>query len=67
MILSDNGASAEIMVRGEGHDPDARDYEVSYNKIEALGFKCKTEISDGIDELIKVLPHIKINSPWRNV
>ena len=23
-FLSDNGASAEIMVRGEGHDPDAR-------------------------------------------
>lgn len=41
-------------------DPDARDYEVSYEKINAEGFKCLRSIEEGIDELIKVTPLLKI-------
>ena len=35
-------------------DPDQRDYYVSNKKIEKKGFKAKTSIEKGIDELIKV-------------
>lgn len=42
-------------------DPDKRDYIVSSQKIERLGFKAKTSIQKGIAELIKGYQIIKID------
>lgn len=37
-----------------GHDLDQRNYVVSYEKINNQGFKCKTTMEEGIQELIKI-------------
>lgn len=49
-----------------GTDPDKRNYLVSNEKIESIGFKPKFSLDDGIKELIKVYSIIK-NSSYGNV
>jgi nucleoside-diphosphate-sugar epimerase len=46
-----------------GHDPDARDYEVSYERIRALGFRAELTLDDGIRELLRVVRVIDLDSP----
>ena len=49
-----------------GTDPDKRDYIVSNAKIEALGYRPRYSLADGIEELTKVYAIIK-NSFYGNV
>jgi nucleoside-diphosphate-sugar epimerase len=50
-----------------GQDADKRNYIVSYEKINKLGFDTKVDLKTGIQELIKTIPLIKTNSPYFNV
>ena len=52
---------------GTGEDEDKRNYQVSYDKINRLGFKTSVTIDDGILELIKTIEVININNPYYNV
>jgi len=47
-----------------GEDADQRDYEVSYDRLTDEGFECQENIKDGIKELIKVTPLIKIRHQY---
>ncbi len=49
-----------------GTDPDKRNYLVSNERIERMGFRPKYSLDDGIEELIKVYSIIK-NSSYGNV
>jgi nucleoside-diphosphate-sugar epimerase len=49
-----------------GEDLDRRNYEVSYAKIEALGYHAAITLDDGIREMLRVVPFIEQRSPWRN-
>lgn len=50
-----------------GEDADKRNYVVSYEKLNSLGFDTTITISEGIVELIKAMPLVKIHSPYHNV
>jgi len=48
-----------------GKDLDCRDYEVSYKKIQSMGWQTKYTIEQGIDELIKAVKLIRINHQYQ--
>ncbi len=52
----------EIISSQIGKDPDKRDYIVSNEKIEKMGWKPKKTIGNGIDELIKLYSIINYNT-----
>jgi nucleoside-diphosphate-sugar epimerase len=49
-----------------GTDPDQRDYEVDYGRLQSLGFRAKVGLDEGIRELVKILRVLTISNPLRN-
>lgn len=50
-----------------GSDEDQRNYEVSYRKLEATGFRCLTSVEDGVRELIAAATALDVTNPYANV
>lgn len=50
-----------------GEDADRRNYVVSYKKINQLGYTTTISLEDGIEELIRTMPLLKISSNYRNI
>ena len=50
-----------------GEDPDKRNYEVSYQKIQSLGFKTAISMEETIDELVGGLQAVDIKNIYSNV
>ena len=50
-----------------GEDEDKRNYEVSYKKINDVGFYIKKSVEEGVQELIQACPALDIRSRYKNV
>lgn len=50
-----------------GKDEDQRNYEVSYEKIDALGFQTTVDLEQGLDELLSVMEAVDMHNPYSNV
>jgi len=50
-----------------GSDPDARDYEVSFEKIRRTGFETEVTLDAGINELINGYKMIDLVNPYSNI
>ncbi|MAT10612.1 MAG: epimerase [Rhodopirellula sp.] len=48
-------------------DPDQRDYEVNYSKLEDTGYKAKVGIDQGIKEVVEGLRHFQYSSAFGNI
>ena len=49
-----------------GTDPDQRDYEVDYSRLQSLGFRANVGLDEGILELVKILRVLTLSNPLRN-
>jgi len=50
-----------------GKDEDQRNYEVSYEKINALGYDTSITVDQGVEELIRAYRVVDIKNPFGNV
>jgi len=62
-----NKTKAYIHYADIGEDLDKRNYIVSYEKINRIGFDTTITVEEGIDELVKALKAIKFKTPYANV
>lgn len=50
-----------------GSDLDQRNYEVSFEKVNNLGFKTKISIEDGMSKLLEIYKFLEIRNKYKNV
>lgn len=50
-----------------GHDGDARDYEVSFEKIKALGYRTSVPLWQGVQEVADAAHAMSVRNPYTNI
>jgi len=55
-----------VDLTGEGHDPDQRDYEISFARLRGLGFAATVDLDTGIAHLVHALASTGLVSPQSN-
>lgn len=65
-LLEKRGQKFYLHFAEVGKDEDQRNYEVSYKKINSLGYSTTISLEEGIAELIKSISAIQIKNPYSN-
>jgi len=65
IICQETGA--KVHFGDTGHDGDARDYEVSFEKIKNLGYKTAVSLEQGVREVAKAAQAMNLRNPYSNV
>lgn len=60
-LIQQQVAGLEIIESDVSEDPDKRDYLISNEKIESLGFRPKVNLASGIREVLAAMPMYSIN------
>lgn len=60
-------SDAVVYENGNGHDPDERDYQVNYARLNATGFTAQWTLERGIAEMARAFNGWKIPNPYSNV
>ena len=50
-----------------GHDPDQRNYVVSYDKLAATGYETTISLECGIEEMVRAFEHLRVENRYSNV
>lgn len=58
---------AQVWYNGNGSDPDMRDYEVNYARINNAGFMAEWTLERGIAEMARAFQGFKVPNPFSNV
>ena len=56
----------DLRVVTEGEDPDQRNYTVDFSKLHRAGFATEVSIDEGIDELRRAMPVLRVPNPFAN-
>lgn len=48
------------------HDPDKRDYEVSYDRLRRTGYRTTVDLKQGIHELVQAMSMVWVPNPYSN-
>lgn len=51
---------------GNGHDPDVRDYEVDYSRLNSTGYHATVLLEQGIAEMVRAFQHLSLPNPYQN-
>jgi nucleoside-diphosphate-sugar epimerase len=65
IIHKETGAYFHFAAIGE--DGDKRNYVVSYAKVKSLGYDTTITVQEGVKELVRAMPALKIVNPYANV
>ena len=50
-----------------GEDADKRNYVVSYDKLNKMGYETTISVEEGIDELVRALKAVQFKTPYTNI
>jgi nucleoside-diphosphate-sugar epimerase len=56
-----------LQISEDGQDPDKRNYRVDFTKLAKAGFRVKTGVDEGVEELVRAFSLVDVPGPFNNL